>query len=80
MSESLVVLSGDSGHAFKMFPVLGSFVTYLLESQQSQQPVARWRWKQPQVDGGKSDWGGDVSWRLGESKELSAITPAKAKL
>jgi sarcosine oxidase/L-pipecolate oxidase len=80
MSESLVVLSGDSGHAFKMFPVLGSFVTDLLESQQSQQPVARWRWKQPQVDGGKADWGGDVSWRLGESKELSAITPAKAKL
>ncbi|KAJ0417065.1 FAD dependent oxidoreductase [Aspergillus carlsbadensis] len=80
MSESLVVLSGDSGHAFKMFPVLGSFVTDLLESQQSQQPVARWRWKQPQADGGKANWGGNVSWRLGESKELSAITPAKAKL
>ncbi|KAL3457711.1 FAD dependent oxidoreductase [Aspergillus heterothallicus] len=80
MSESLIILSGDSGHAFKMFPILGSFVTDLLESQQSQQPVIRWKWKQPQADGVKADWGGDVNWRLGEPKELTAITPAKAKL
>ena len=72
-----MLLSGDSGHLFKMFPIAGSWVTNLLESPDNKQALARWRWKQPDPKAGK-DWGGDVSWRLGESKELSAIMPRKA--
>lgn len=78
MSCSIIVLSGDSGHGFKMFPIVGSFVTDLLEAADDKQSVARWRWKESDPDAGKGDWGGDVSWRLGESKELSAIMPPKA--
>ncbi|OQE17905.1 hypothetical protein PENSTE_c019G07498 [Penicillium steckii] len=77
MSDSVIVMSGDSGHGFKMFPIVGSFITDMLAAPGSQQPVARWRWKQP-ASQGKGDWGGDVSWRLGSSKELSEILPAKA--
>ncbi|KAJ5595535.1 uncharacterized protein N7459_001743 [Penicillium hispanicum] len=77
-ASSIILLSGDSGHGFKMFPIVGSFVTDLLEAQNNEQPIARWRWKHSGLDAGKGDWGGDVSWRLGESKELSAIVPPKA--
>ncbi|KAJ5249196.1 FAD dependent oxidoreductase [Penicillium chermesinum] len=76
-SESIVLLSGDSGHAFKMFPILGSFITNLLEAPDNVQRITRWRWKQPKANA-KDDWGGDVSWRIGQSKELSAILPSKA--
>jgi sarcosine oxidase/L-pipecolate oxidase len=77
LESSLMLLSGDSGHLFKMFPIAGSWVTDLLEAPDNKQALARWRWKQPDPKVGK-DWGGDVSWRLGESKELSAIMPPKA--
>ncbi|KAJ5110163.1 hypothetical protein N7532_002808 [Penicillium argentinense] len=78
MSDSIIVMSGDSGHGFKMFPIVGSWVTDMLEAPGAQQPVARWRWKQPPSQGKKGDWGGDVSWRVGETKELAAILPPKA--
>jgi sarcosine oxidase/L-pipecolate oxidase len=77
-SSSIIVFSGDSGHGFKMFPIVGSFITDLLEAADGKQPVTRWRWKDSDPNSGKADWGGDVSWRLGESKELSAIMPLKA--
>ncbi|CAG8338386.1 unnamed protein product [Penicillium salamii] len=72
-SDSVVVLSGDSGHAFKMFPIFGSWVSDFLAH--SQQRNARWRWKQSDPNEGKGNWGGDVSWRLGESLELTDIRP-----
>ncbi|KAJ5338136.1 hypothetical protein N7452_004864 [Penicillium brevicompactum] len=72
-SDSVVVLSGDSGHGFKMFPIFGSWVSDFLAH--SQQRNSRWRWKQSDPNEGKGNWGGDVSWRLGESKELSEIRP-----
>ncbi|CAG8009084.1 unnamed protein product [Penicillium salamii] len=72
-SDSVVVLSGDSGHAFKMFPIFGSWVSDFLAH--SQQRNARWRWKQTDPNEGKGNWGGDVSWRLGESLELTDIRP-----
>ena len=72
-SDSVLVLSGDSGHGFKMFPIFGSWVSDVVET--SQQRNARWRWKQSNSNDGKGNWGGDVSWRLGESKELSEIKP-----
>lgn len=77
-SSSVVLLSGDSGHGFKMFPIVGSFIVDLLNARQNRQPVARWRWKEPKPDEAKSDSGGQVSWRLGESKQLSEVVPSRS--
>lgn len=79
-SASVLLLSGDSGHGFKMFPIFGKWVKALLEVPEAEQSVARWRWKTPKsTEGG--DWGGDVSWRLGSSEEYESIRPsAQAKL
>ncbi|EXK28752.1 hypothetical protein FOCG_14926 [Fusarium oxysporum f. sp. radicis-lycopersici 26381] len=74
-SSSVLFLSGDSGHGFKFFPIFGGFVKDLLQSENGEQPEARWRWKNPKTDEGKSDWGGAVSWRLGNSTELVDIQP-----
>jgi sarcosine oxidase/L-pipecolate oxidase len=78
-ASSVVVLSGDSGHAFKMFPIVGSWVRDLLQVPHNKQPVARWRWKEPKANHAEN-WGGDVSWRLGESRELKDILPGRVKL
>ncbi|WAO94946.1 DAO domain-containing protein [Fusarium falciforme] len=75
-SESLVLLTGDSGHGFKFFPIFGSWVKKLLE--QGDQSTARWKWKDPKASQGDADWGGSVSWRLGETLELSDIQPPSA--
>ncbi|KIL87008.1 hypothetical protein FAVG1_09561 [Fusarium avenaceum] len=74
-SSSVLLLSGDSGHGFKMFPIFGEWVKNLLESEAGKQPIERWRWKNPMSDDGKGDWGGAVSWRLGNSQELVDIQP-----
>lgn len=78
-ANSVVLLSGDSGHGFKMFPIIGKWVKELLAAQDCKQSVARWRWK-GRTEGG--NWGDKVSWRLGASEEFRDInpTPAKAKL
>lgn len=76
-SSSVVLLSGDSGHGFKMFPIFGKWVTDLLASADKQQRIKRWRWK-GNVD--KKNWGGDVSWRVGETRELSEVRPRRSKL
>ena len=76
---SVILLSGDSGHGFKMFPIVGGWVGDLIEAPGSEQPIKRWRWKQP-VAKDNTSWGGDVSWRLGETKEFAEIQPRKAKL
>ncbi|KAL4807227.1 FAD dependent oxidoreductase [Aspergillus unguis] len=73
--NSVVVLSGDSGHGFKMFPIVGEWVRDLLKGDS--QDVKRWRWKGQEK---KENWGGDVSWRLGESRELRDVLPGKTKL
>ncbi|KAL4818809.1 FAD dependent oxidoreductase [Aspergillus spinulosporus] len=75
---SVVIVSGDSGHGFKMFPIVGSWVRTLLEDEQKEQKVKRWRWKGQ--EGRQEDWGGDVSWRLGESRELRDVLPGRMKL
>ncbi|KAG5748597.1 hypothetical protein H9Q70_008738 [Fusarium xylarioides] len=74
-SSSVLFLSGDSGHGFKFFPIFGGFVKDLLQSEKGEQPEARWRWKHPKTEEGKGDWGGAVSWRLGNSTELVDIQP-----
>ncbi|KAF4971454.1 hypothetical protein FSARC_1682 [Fusarium sarcochroum] len=75
-SSSVLLLSGDSGHGFKMFPIFGDWVKDLLTSEKGEQPEARWRWKNPSSNDGKGDWGAAVSWRLGSSKEFVEIQPA----
>ncbi|KAL4910389.1 hypothetical protein BDW74DRAFT_186402 [Aspergillus multicolor] len=78
--QSVVVLSGDSGHGFKMFPIVGQWVRDLLEDADDEQKVVRWRWKEVADEGRKENWGGDVSWRLGESRELRDVLPGRTKL
>ncbi|KAM0298300.1 hypothetical protein HYE67_001347 [Fusarium culmorum] len=74
-SSSVLLLSGDSGHGFKFFPIFGEWVKDLLESDKGEQPVTRWRWKDTAVGEKQGDWGGAVSWRLGNSKEFVDIKP-----
>lgn len=66
---SVVVLSGDSGHLFKMLPLTGQWVHRLLE--EGRQSIARWQWKDGEEQKGK--WEGDVSWRLGETREFAEV-------
>ncbi|KAK3309272.1 FAD dependent oxidoreductase [Chaetomium strumarium] len=61
----VMVVSGDSGHAYKMLPVVGSWVKDVLEG--GSQDIPRWRWKAGQ------DAGGDVSWRVGESVDIKDV-------
>ncbi|KAJ3512637.1 hypothetical protein NM208_g15297 [Fusarium decemcellulare] len=78
-SSSVIMLSGDSGHGFKMFPIFGEWVRDLLLASDGKQPVPRWRWKTPSKDD-KGDWGGAVSWRLGNSQEFVDLKPSQSKL
>lgn len=79
-ASSVMVMSGDSGHGFKMFPIVGSWVTDLLAAKDGKQHEARWRWKAAKAQGSSSDWGEDVSWRVGETREFSSIEPTVSKL
>ncbi|GFF98800.1 L-saccharopine oxidase [Aspergillus udagawae] len=79
-SSTVVVLSGDSRHCFKMFPIVGRWVKELLEALDKKQQVARWRCKSLVANDRKVNWGGDVSWRLGESRDLKDIQPGTVKL
>ncbi|KEF55113.1 uncharacterized protein A1O9_08766 [Exophiala aquamarina CBS 119918] len=75
--KSLVVLSGDSGHGFKMMPVFGKWVKDLLAK--GEQSLLRWQWKVVE-DGASGDWGNDVSWRFGEAKELHQIVEERSRM
>jgi sarcosine oxidase / L-pipecolate oxidase len=71
-NKTVVCLSGDSGHGFKMMPVFGKWVVQLLETgAQSEQ---RWKWK----TSGTKDY--EVSWRIGKSAELKELIEAKERL
>ena len=77
-SESVLLMSGDSGHGLKFFPIVGHWVTDMLVSPGGKQPVANFRWKKPGKNG---SWGGDVSWRLGETVEFRDLeNPKGARL
>jgi sarcosine oxidase/L-pipecolate oxidase len=75
-SSSVVVLSGDSGHGFKMFPIVGRWVHKLLSESDGVQSIKRWRWRvpKPKVQGELFD--DDVSWRIGDVQELRDIQPS----
>lgn len=68
-NDSVVVLSGDSGHGFKMMPIFGKWVVDLLDN--GKQNIGRWCWKTKDERG--QDWGDAVSWRIGKSRELSEL-------
>ncbi|KAF5021625.1 hypothetical protein F66182_6325 [Fusarium sp. NRRL 66182] len=67
-NASLLVLSGDSGHGFKMLPIFGEFVEELLVQEKQSQP--KWQWKE-----NKSKSTG--VWRSSESQELASVPRAK---
>lgn len=76
--ESVLLMSGDSGHGLKFFPIVGDWVRDMLAAPGGQQPVANFKWKTPSKKGG---WGDDVSWRLGETVELRDLeNPKGSKL
>jgi sarcosine oxidase / L-pipecolate oxidase len=58
----LVVASGDSAHAFKMLPIMGSWVQRVIED--GKQDIPKWKWKELKT----SD--GDISWRVGRTIDL----------
>ncbi|KAG5745956.1 hypothetical protein H9Q72_012497 [Fusarium xylarioides] len=67
-NATLAVLSGDSGHGFKMLPIFGEFVHKLLvEERQSQ---TKWQWKDSKTKAA-------AVWRSSESQELAAVPRAK---
>ncbi|KAL2398604.1 L-saccharopine oxidase [Exophiala dermatitidis] len=68
--DSLVVLSGDSGHGFKMMPIVGEWVVELLNN--GKQVLPRWQWRQSHGKGGK-EWGDAVSWRVGTTEEIAKV-------
>lgn len=71
-NRGVVVVTGDSGHGYKMLPVAGSWVRKVIED--GFQSEARWRWK----DG--SGGGGDISWRVGKLYDLSEVSKIPSKL
>ena len=68
-NKSVVALSGDSGHGFKMMPIFGKWVVQLLND--GQQVLPRWQWRTTDLRG--QNWGKAVSWRIGEGRELRAL-------
>ena len=70
--RGLVVASGDSGHGFKMLPVVGKWIQKVIE--EGRQSEARWCWKQD------SDGGEDISWRVGKLYDLSEERKVFSKL
>ncbi|KAJ9634190.1 hypothetical protein H2199_009074 [Coniosporium tulheliwenetii] len=63
--------SSDSGHGFKMMPVLGKWVVDLLHKGRQERDL--WKWRSEDVASPQRDWGSSVSWRIGEAKELSDV-------
>lgn len=74
--SSVICLSGDSGHGFKMMPVFGEWVVDLLKA--GKQNEKRWRWKDVDLTG--QSWGEAVSWRIGKGMELKELVEAKEKV
>lgn len=68
---SLMVLSGDSGHGFKMLPIFGDLSRKLLED--GYQQVAKWQWKAAK----RADQQKQIDWRASASQDLAT---ARAKL
>ncbi|CAK7201534.1 hypothetical protein SEUCBS139899_004240 [Sporothrix eucalyptigena] len=72
--RSIVALSGDSGHGFKMMPIFGQWVVDLLACGEQTEP--RWQWREPSDRA--AQWGNSVSWRVGEAAEWKDIVEEQA--
>ncbi|KAF1834577.1 FAD dependent oxidoreductase [Decorospora gaudefroyi] len=72
-SSSVMILSGDSGHGFKMFPIVGRWVDSLLNSADGKQSISRWRWRAPKPKAQGESFDDEVSWRIGDVRELRDI-------
>ena len=75
-NKSLVVLSGDSGHGFKMMPSFGKWVVELLNNREQRLP--RWKWRESDLR--EKDWSTSVSWRIGTSRELKDLINDKSRI
>ncbi|XXG94044.1 hypothetical protein Hte_000295 [Hypoxylon texense] len=64
--KGLVVVTGDSAHAFKMLPIVGGWVKDVVEK--GRQDSARWRWKE-----GSDAAGADISWRVGKTTDFEEV-------
>lgn len=78
-SSTVIVLSGDSGHGFKMFPIVGSWVKNLIDNPEGRQTEKRWQWRESKPNDGSASQD-DVSWRVGDVQELKDIVPSVARL
>ncbi|KAH8680436.1 FAD dependent oxidoreductase [Ilyonectria robusta] len=65
-SRSLMVFSGDSGHAFKMLPIAGRWARQVLEK--GVQELDRWKWKAT-PDGDTND----IHWRVGSVRDVKGV-------
>lgn len=74
--KSVIMLSGDSGHGFKMMPVAGEWVMDLLK--EGQQKRKGWQWR-PETNGDKN-WGEKVSWRIGTTKEIQTVIDEQGRM
>lgn len=76
---SVVVLSGDSGHGFKMMPGFGKWVGELLVK--GRQERKRWAWNgDKDENSGSEDWGSSVAWRFGEVKEIKEVVMERKRV
>ncbi|KAI1765287.1 FAD dependent oxidoreductase [Hypoxylon sp. FL1150] len=64
--KGLVVVTGDSAHAFKMLPTVGGWVKDVVEK--GRQDSARWRWKE-----GSDAASADISWRVGRTTDFKEV-------
>ncbi|KAI0106639.1 FAD dependent oxidoreductase [Daldinia grandis] len=64
--KRLVVVTGDSAHAFKMLPIIGKWVKDVVEK--GRQDNARWQWKE-----GSDAAAADISWRVGQSTDFKEM-------
>ncbi|KAL1889645.1 hypothetical protein Sste5346_008764 [Sporothrix stenoceras] len=73
-NNSLAVLSGDSGHGFKMMPIVGDWAADLLSN--GEQKLPRWRWREPKV-ADKDGRPTHIAWRATATIDLSSTPRAK---
>ncbi|KAK6949156.1 hypothetical protein Daesc_009230 [Daldinia eschscholtzii] len=64
--KGLVVVTGDSAHAFKMLPIIGKWVKEVVEK--GRQDNARWQWKE-----GSDAAAADISWRIGQTTDFKEV-------
>jgi sarcosine oxidase/L-pipecolate oxidase len=69
-TKGLLVVTGDSGHSFKMLPLIGKIVRRTME--EGRQREKRWLWREA-----KQDKDAVVSWRVGAAADLKDVFPAK---